>query len=145
MQCVGCGIRCTGCLAVHAFVLRLMLPAFPLLLLLLLQSLQLSGLSVLSSLSAGAAEGEVAGEVLVPTQLLDRLLALIRQHDTHEQVRALVCSNASADAAYVKLMAGLNRHLFCVVICLLLSACYPTCCWESFLLLGAWQVKGYSE
>lgn len=108
-------------------------------------SLQLSGLSVLSSLSAGAAEGEVAGEVLVPTQLLDRLLALIRQHDTHEQVRALVCSNASADAAYVKLMAGLNRHLFCVVICLLLSACYPTCCWESFLLLGAWQVKGYSE
>ncbi|WIA33117.1 hypothetical protein OEZ86_006269 [Tetradesmus obliquus] len=50
-------------------------------------SLQLSGLSVLSSLSAGAAEGEVAGEVLVPTQLLDRLLALIRQHDTHEQVK----------------------------------------------------------
>jgi hypothetical protein len=60
----------------------------PVLLLLPQQSLQLSGLRVLSSLSAGAAEGEVAGEVLVPTQLLDRLLHIIRQPATHEQVGA---------------------------------------------------------
>lgn len=52
-----------------------------------LQSLQLSGLRVLSSLSAGAAEGEVSGDVLVPTQLLDRLLHLIRDPDTHQEVR----------------------------------------------------------
>jgi hypothetical protein len=44
---------------------------------------------VLSSLAAGAAEGEVAGEVLVPTQMLDRLLHIIRQPGTHEQVGAV--------------------------------------------------------
>jgi hypothetical protein len=55
------------------------------------QSLQLSGLRVLSSLSAGAAEGEVAGEVLVPTQMLDRLLHIIRQPGAHEQVGAVHC------------------------------------------------------
>lgn len=51
------------------------------------QSLQLSGLRVLSSLAAGAAEGELPGEVLVPTSLLDRLLDLIRAPDTHQEVR----------------------------------------------------------
>lgn len=51
------------------------------------QSLQLSGLRVLSSLAAGAAEGELHGEVLVPTALLDRLLALIRAPETHQEVR----------------------------------------------------------
>jgi hypothetical protein len=52
-----------------------------------LQSLQLSGLRVLSSLAAGAAEGELPGEVLVPTSLLDRLLDLIRSSDTYQEVR----------------------------------------------------------
>lgn len=42
---------------------------------------------MLSSLAAGAAEGELHGEVLVPTALLDRLLALIRAPDTHQEVR----------------------------------------------------------
>jgi hypothetical protein len=51
-----------------------------------LQSLQLSGLRVLSSLAAGAAEGELPGEVLVPTSLLDRLLDLIREPATHQEV-----------------------------------------------------------
>lgn len=50
------------------------------------QSLQLSGLRVLSSLAAGAAEGELPGEVLVPTALLDKLLDLIRAQHTHQQV-----------------------------------------------------------
>lgn len=51
-----------------------------------LQSLQLSGLRVLSSLAAGAAEGELPGEMLVPTSLLDRLLDLIREPATHQEV-----------------------------------------------------------
>lgn len=55
--------------------------------LLFLQSLQLSGLRVLSSLCAGACESEVAGEVLVPTQLLDRLLHIIRHSSSPQQVR----------------------------------------------------------
>jgi hypothetical protein len=50
------------------------------------QSLQLSGLRVLSSLAAGAAEGELAGHVLVPTALLDRLLRLITDTATHQDV-----------------------------------------------------------
>jgi hypothetical protein len=54
-----------------------------------LQSLQLSGLRVLSSLAAGAAEGELPGEVLVPTSLLDRLLDLIRAPNTHQEVSGL--------------------------------------------------------
>lgn len=53
------------------------------------QSLQLSGLRVLSSLAAGAAEGELPGEVLVPTSLLDRLLDLIRHQHTHQEVRGV--------------------------------------------------------
>lgn len=52
------------------------------------QPLQLSGLRVLSSLAAGAVEGELAGEALVPTSLLDKLLALVRDTDTHTEVRA---------------------------------------------------------
>lgn len=52
-----------------------------------LQSLQLSGLRVLSSLAAGICEGEVSGEVLVTTQLLDRLLHLIRDTHTPQEVR----------------------------------------------------------
>lgn len=51
-----------------------------------LQSLQLAGLRVLSSLAAGVCEGEVLGEVLVTTQLLDRLLQLIRDTQTPQQV-----------------------------------------------------------
>eukprot|EP00878_Enallax_costatus_P045175 GHUV01054150.1.p1 GENE.GHUV01054150.1~~GHUV01054150.1.p1 ORF type:complete len:277 (-),score=77.75 GHUV01054150.1:323-1060(-) len=50
------------------------------------KSLQLSGLRVLSSLSAGACEGEVPGEVLMPTQLLDRLLQLIKEQGTPQEV-----------------------------------------------------------
>lgn len=73
------------------------------------QSLQLSGLRVLSSLAAGAAEGELPGEVLVPTALLDRLLALIRAPDTHQEVRGKTHTGRAGQPAN-------SRQFFCLCV-----------------------------
>lgn len=89
------------------------------------QSLQLSGLRVLSSLAAGAAEGELPGEVLVPTALLDRLLALIRAPDTHQEVRekhtqAGLANRPTADSFFVfvfRLFAPCTNDKCCTVWC----------------------------
>eukprot|EP00879_Flechtneria_rotunda_P032066 GHRR01035216.1.p1 GENE.GHRR01035216.1~~GHRR01035216.1.p1 ORF type:complete len:662 (+),score=312.34 GHRR01035216.1:1297-3282(+) len=64
-------------------------------------SLQLSGLRMLSSLAAGAGEGEVPGEVLVPTPLLHRLLQMARDDNIDSEVRSAVLhalGNSAFDA-----------------------------------------------
>lgn len=71
MQCVGCGIRCTRCAAVHASVLRLMLPASPLLLLLLLQSLSYKAASM-SDVAQGSVSGGMLATLSKPMQRLSR-------------------------------------------------------------------------